>query len=52
MGGKRALLEVLRFVSSGRLKPVIDSVFPLAELRKAQEKMEDRNVFGKIVVRI
>lgn len=50
MGGKRDLLDVLRFVNEGKLKPVIDSVFPLAETRKAQEKMEDRNVFGKIVV--
>jgi NADPH:quinone reductase-like Zn-dependent oxidoreductase len=51
MGGRRDMLEVLRFVSAGRLKPVIDSVFPLSELRKAEEKMEDRNVFGKIVVK-
>ena len=50
MGGKRDLQQVLRFVSEGKLRPVIDSVFPLSETRKAQEKMEDRNVFGKIVV--
>jgi len=50
MGGKRDLMEMLRFVREGKLKPVIDSVFPLSELRKAQEKMEDRNVFGKIVI--
>jgi NADPH:quinone reductase-like Zn-dependent oxidoreductase len=50
MGGKRDLVDVLRFVGEGKLWPVIDSVFPLAETRKAQEKMEDRNVFGKIVV--
>lgn len=50
MGGKKDLLDVFRFVAQGKLKPVIDSVFPLSELRKAEEKMEDRNVFGKIVV--
>lgn len=51
MGGKRDLLDVFRFVSEGKLKPVIDSVFPLTETRKAEEKMEDRNLFGKIVVK-
>jgi NADPH:quinone reductase-like Zn-dependent oxidoreductase len=50
MGGKRDLVDVLGFVGEGKLWPVIDSVFPLSETRKAQEKMEDRNVFGKIVV--
>ena len=52
MGGKRDLLDVFRFVRAGKLKPVIDSVFPLSETRAAQEKMEDRNVFGKIIVKV
>jgi NADPH:quinone reductase-like Zn-dependent oxidoreductase len=51
MGGKKDLLDVFRFVSQGKLKPVIDSVFPLSELKKAEQKMEDRNVFGKIVIK-
>lgn len=50
MGGRRDMFEVLRFVEQGKLKPVIDSVFPLSKTKEAQEKMEDRNVFGKIVV--
>lgn len=52
MGSKRDLLEMLRFVREGRLKPVIDSVFPLSETRAAQQKMEERNVFGKIVITV
>jgi NADPH:quinone reductase-like Zn-dependent oxidoreductase len=51
MGGKRDMMEVLRFVAEGKLKPVMDSVFSLTDLGKAQEKMERRDVFGKIVVR-
>lgn len=51
MGGKRDLLDVFRFVGQGKLKPVIDSIFPLSEVRKAEEKMEDRKVFGKIVIK-
>lgn len=51
MGSRRDLHNVFRFLEAGKLKPVIDSVFPLSELRKAEEKMEDRNVFGKIIVK-
>jgi alcohol dehydrogenase len=37
-------------VRDGRLKVVIDRVFPLAEAHKALRMLEDREVFGKIVV--
>ncbi len=51
MGSKKDMFEMLQFVTSGRLRPVIDSVFPLSELRKAEEKMQQRDIFGKIIVR-
>ena len=50
MGSRKELLEVLRLVESGRLKPVVDSVFPLADAATAQTKMLDRKQFGKIVL--
>jgi len=50
MGSKAELLEVLKFVFSGRLKPVIDSTFPLPEARAAHERMERRELFGKIIL--
>jgi NADPH:quinone reductase-like Zn-dependent oxidoreductase len=50
MGGKGELTEALKFIGQRRLKAVIDSVFPLAEARAAQEKMESRNFFGKILL--
>src|SRR5579875_1873600 len=50
MGGKGELLEALRHVASGRLKAVIDSVFPLREAVAAQRKMESRDFFGKILL--
>ncbi|MGA2632118.1 MAG: zinc-binding dehydrogenase [Terriglobia bacterium] len=50
MGGKAELLEALKFIGQRRLKGVIDSAFPLAEARAAQEKMESRNFFGKILL--
>lgn len=34
----------------GLVRPVIDKVWPLADLAQAQQQMEDGNFFGKIVV--
>ena len=42
-----ALLELAR---SGRMRPVIDKVLPLEEIREAERLMEEREVFGKVVV--
>lgn len=51
MGTKAELLEVLKFIFRRRLLPVIDREFPLAEARAAHERMEKREVFGKILLR-
>jgi len=50
MGSRKELLEVLTLMELGRLKPVVDSVFPLKEAVAAQTKMLDRKQFGKIVL--
>ena len=39
-------------VASGRARPVVDSVFPLADARAAHERMERGDQFGKVVLRI
>jgi NADPH:quinone reductase-like Zn-dependent oxidoreductase len=56
MGGKAELIDVLKFFEGGkekrRLHPVIDSVFPLAQASEAQQRMEERKNFGKIVLEI
>ncbi len=51
MGRRVELLQVAALVGAGKLKPVIDSVFPLSEARAAQEKMKDGDLFGKIVLK-
>jgi NADPH:quinone reductase-like Zn-dependent oxidoreductase len=51
MASKAELLKVIELVRQRRLKPVVDSVYPLAEAAKAQERMERREHFGKIVLR-
>lgn len=52
MGGRGELLHVLKLVEEGKLKPVVDSVFPLTEARLAHEKMLSRDLFGKIVLKV
>jgi NADPH:quinone reductase-like Zn-dependent oxidoreductase len=52
MGSKKELLDVLNLVELGKLKPVMDSVFPLKDAAIAQQKMLNRENFGKIVLEI
>jgi NADPH:quinone reductase-like Zn-dependent oxidoreductase len=50
MGRRSDLNDVLKHVASGALKPVVDAVLPLAEARRAHERLESRDVFGKLVL--
>ncbi|MBI2104354.1 MAG: zinc-binding dehydrogenase [Candidatus Omnitrophica bacterium] len=50
MGTRAELDEVARLVMDGTLRPLVDAVFPLREARQAQERMEARDVFGKLVL--
>jgi NADPH:quinone reductase-like Zn-dependent oxidoreductase len=50
MGGKAELIAVLKFIAQRKLHAVIDSVFPLHEAAGAQQKMEGREFFGKILL--
>jgi NADPH:quinone reductase-like Zn-dependent oxidoreductase len=52
MGTMGELHAVLRHVFAGRLKPVVDRVFPLTEIRAAHEYMENSLMFGKVVLSI
>lgn len=52
MGGRAELLQVLKLVEAGKLKPVIDRVFPLKDAAAAHRHMESRNFFGKIVLKV
>jgi NADPH:quinone reductase-like Zn-dependent oxidoreductase len=50
MGRRGELVEVLKHVRTGRLRPVVDTVLPLAEARRAHERIEARQMFGKVVL--
>jgi alcohol dehydrogenase len=50
-GWMRSDIEtLLKMVQEGKLKVLIDQVFPLKEARAALARLEDRAVFGKVVV--
>jgi len=50
MGSKAELLEAIKFVAEGKIRAVVDRVFPLRDARQAHELMENRGQFGKIVL--
>jgi NADPH:quinone reductase-like Zn-dependent oxidoreductase len=50
LGNKAELLEAMRFVKSGQIKPVISEVLPLKEIVRAQEKFTNGESVGKIVL--
>ncbi|MGO9259138.1 MAG: zinc-binding dehydrogenase [Bryobacteraceae bacterium] len=52
MGTMGELHQVLKFVFRGQLKPVIDRVYPLEEIRAAHEGLEKKEQFGKVVLRV
>lgn len=51
MGNAAELETAMAQVTGGKIRPVIDSVFPMAELPAAHEYLESRRAFGKVVMR-
>jgi alcohol dehydrogenase len=54
--GSRAYLPddiaaCLDFVAAGKLKPVIESVFPLEQAGQGIKLLEDRKIFGKVIIK-
>jgi NADPH:quinone reductase-like Zn-dependent oxidoreductase len=52
MGSKAELYSALELFARGLLKPVIDTVMPLAECAEAHRRLEKSEQFGKIVLRV
>jgi NADPH:quinone reductase-like Zn-dependent oxidoreductase len=50
MGTLGDLHQVLKFVFKKELKPVIDKIYPLSEIRAAHERLENKEQFGKVLV--
>jgi NADPH:quinone reductase-like Zn-dependent oxidoreductase len=52
MGTKEDFEGVYELVASGRVRPIVDEVFPLADVRAAHERLEHGEQFGKVVLTI
>ncbi|MBZ5540539.1 MAG: zinc-binding dehydrogenase [Acidobacteriia bacterium] len=52
MGRKSELHTVIKLVAEGRLKPVVDRVFPLAACAEAHAYLEAGKQFGKVVLAV
>jgi NADPH:quinone reductase-like Zn-dependent oxidoreductase len=50
MGTPGELAQVLRFFEEGKLRPVVDRVLPLADVKRAHQLLADRAQFGKVVL--
>lgn len=49
---REQLVELARLVDEGAVRPLIDSVYPLHEIRQAFERVEQRGKSGKVVLEI
>ena len=52
MGTREDFAAVYELVSSGRARPVVDRVYPIAEVAAAHERLESGDQLGKIVLTI
>jgi NADPH2:quinone reductase len=49
---RRRLKEMTPLLDRGAIEPIIDSVLPLADARKAHERLDTGHGRGKIVLRV
>lgn len=52
IGSDEDFRQMLKAVTAAKLKPVIDSVYPLENARESMTRMEQGEQFGKIVLKI
>ncbi|ADD29526.1 MULTISPECIES: zinc-binding dehydrogenase [Meiothermus] len=52
MASKSRLFPILQFVAEGRLRPVIGATLPLSQAAEGHRLLEERRVFGKVVLEV
>ena len=52
MGNAAEYAEIVRVLGTGELRPVVDRVYPLHDVRSAYERLERAEQLGKVVVQI
>lgn len=52
MGNREELRALVRLMEENEIHPVVDSVYPLKDIRKAMDQLENSTQFGKVAIRI
>jgi NADPH:quinone reductase-like Zn-dependent oxidoreductase len=52
MGSKASMFRIAALVGAGRLRPVVDRVFSLSDAAEAHRYLDQREQFGKVVLKI
>jgi NADPH:quinone reductase-like Zn-dependent oxidoreductase len=50
MGSKADLIRIVGLAGAGKFRPVVDSVFKMDQLKEAMVRLEQRSVFGKVIL--
>ncbi|MBT3478818.1 MAG: zinc-binding dehydrogenase [Candidatus Marinimicrobia bacterium] len=50
MGDVAAFDDCLTLVSNGKIKPIVDKLFPLSEIKQAHEHLENGQQIGKVIL--
>lgn len=50
IGTHEEFSDLMNYISSGQIKPLLAGVYPLSEIRQAQEDFERKEFFGKLVL--
>ena len=52
LGSREEFRQLLNFMRTSRIRPIIDQLFPLREAGAAQRRLEEGKQFGKVVLQI
>jgi NADPH:quinone reductase-like Zn-dependent oxidoreductase len=52
LGSRDELRSVLAYITTSHIRPIIDTIYPLADASQAQQRLAEGDHFGKIVLRI
>ena len=52
LGSREEFRQLLSFMNSAQLRPIIDRVFPLEKAPEAQRYVEEGRQFGKVLLQI
>ena len=50
LGTRKDFADLVRYVTDGKVKPLLAGVYPLSEIRRAQSDFQGKGYFGKLVL--